>query len=400
MDQHQIFFNKLARKNNERKVTIMTEYYIGLLSGTSVDSVDGALISFDDKDITVHATHSIAIPNSIREKLLEISSNATLSLEQLGLLENKLSDLFADCALQIIQKSQIPKNQIRAIGSHGQNIYHNPQIKFTLQITNPYIITQKTGIPTVFDFRRGDMALGGQGAPLAPLFHHALFYSDQINRVILNLGGIANITVLKPDLAYPLCGFDTGPANSLIDALCVKYFNQAYDKNGELAASGKIQEKLLTSLLQDSYFKKAPPKSTGKEYFNLAWLEKHLDQDYSPEDLLATLTELTAQSISDQIKQLIKMQFDSKFKTELVCCGGGVYNAYLLSRLQYHLQNIHQDISLHNTEALGLDPKWVEAALFAWLAKMRIEEKSLDLKSTTGSISPVMLGAVCCPWRA
>lgn len=403
----------------------MTEYYIGLLSGTSVDSIDGALVSFDDttltrrcastspasgrgekpekadKAITVHATHSIDMPKAIRAQLLQISTTAgqsTLSLEQLGLLDNQLGNLFADCALQLIHKSQIPKELIRAIGSHGQNIYHNPQIKFTLQIGNPYIIAQRTGIPTVHDFRRGDMVQGGQGAPLAPLFHHALFYSNQINRVILNLGGIANITVLKPGLAYPLCGFDTGPANSLIDALCVKYFNQSYDHNGELAASGKIQEKLLTSLLQDSYFKKAPPKSTGKEYFNLNWLEKHLDQDYAAEDLLATLTELSAQSTSDQIKQLFNTaQFDLAFKTELICCGGGVYNAYFLSRLQFQLEKISQDITLHNTEILDLDPKWVEAALFAWLAKMRIEEKSLDLKSTTGSISPVVLGALCCP---
>lgn len=398
----------------------MSTYYIGLMSGTSVDSVDGVLVSFDTaltrrsastspasgrgedpkKDLQLLATHSIPIPEALREQLLQISTtsrNATFSFEHLGLLDNQLGHLFADCALQLIHQCQIPKNQIRAIGSHGQNIYHNPQIGFTLQIANPNIIAKKTGLPVIHDFRRGDMALGGQGAPLAPLFHHAAFYASDKNRIILNLGGIANITVLKAGLSYPLCGFDTGPANSLIDALCTKYFHQPYDKNGLLAASGKIQEKLLNHLLQDVYFKKAPPKSTGKEYFNLNWLETHLDKFYSPEDLLATLTELTAQTIADQIQPIQKSDLDPKYKTEVVCCGGGVYNPYLLSRIQYHLHQFDSNITLINSEILGLDPKWVEAALFAWLAKMRCEEKSLDLKSTTGSSSPVVLGAVYSP---
>jgi anhydro-N-acetylmuramic acid kinase len=366
------------------------------MSGTSVDSIDGVLVSFDNT-LSLEATHSIPIPQALREQLLQISISSTLSLEHLGLLDNQLGNLFSECVLEIINKTKISKNQILAIGSHGQNIYHNPQIAFTLQIANPNIIAKKTGLPVVHDFRRGDMALGGQGAPLAPLFHHAMFYAPNKNRVILNLGGIANITVLKPSLAYPVCGFDTGPANSLIDALCVKYFHQPYDNNGLLSASGKIQEKLLNTLLQDTYFKKPPPKSTGKEYFNLKWLNTHLDQNYSPEDLLATVTELSAKTISDQINLINKQHFDQKLNTEVVCCGGGVYNPYLLSRLQSNLNQFDNNIAIFNTEDLGLDPKWVEATLFAWLAKMRWEEKSLDLKSTTGSSRPVMLGAIYCP---
>ncbi len=376
----------------------MTAYYIGLMSGTSVDSIDGALISFNGTGtITVHATHSIDMPKNIRADLLHLSTTPTLSLEKLGLLDNALGNLFADCALHIIQHTSVPKNQIKAIGSHGQNIFHNPNIHYTLQIANPNIIAQKTGLPTIHDFRRGDMAQGGQGAPLAPLFHHAVFYSPNKNRVILNLGGIANISVLKPGLAYPLCGFDTGPANSLVDALCLKYFDQPYDHNGSLSATGKIQENLLQTLLKDAYFDKKPPKSTGKEYFNLNWLDSHLNNPYSPEDLLATLTELTAKTISDQINLIKNQHFEKKFKTEVVCCGGGVYNTYLLSRLHYYLNTIDSNIGLLNTENLGLDPKWVEAALFAWLAKMRLEEKKLDLKSTTGSNGPVVLGAIYCP---
>jgi anhydro-N-acetylmuramic acid kinase len=373
---------------------MITEYYMGLMSGTSVDSIDGALISFNQAGtITIHATHSITIPKNIRENLLQISTNPNISLEQLGLLDNTLGNLFADCALHIINSANIPNHQIKAIGSHGQNIYHNPKINYTLQIGNPNIISKKTGIPTIADFRRGDMAMGGQGAPLAPLFHHALFYSPEKNRVILNLGGIANITVLKPGLSYPLQGFDTGPANSLLDALSQKYFNQPYDKNGEISATGKIQEKLLSKLLQDNYFSKKSPKSTGKEYFNLTWIESYLDQEYLPQDLLATLTELTAKTIAEAI-HLISTQLNAQFKSELFCCGGGVYNPYLLSRIQ---ENLGHDIPVYNTEVLGLDPKWVEAALFAWLAKMRIEEKSLDLKSTTGSNRPVVLGAIYRP---
>lgn len=372
----------------------MTEYYIGLMSGTSVDSIDGALISFDKTNkITIHHSHAIPMPQELKNQLLSLSTQPTLSLENLGLLDNALGNLFAECALNIVNQCNIPKDLIKAIGSHGQNIYHNPTIQFTLQIGNPNIITQKTGIPTISDFRRADMAAGGQGAPLAPLFHHALFYSDNKNRVILNLGGIANITVLKPGLAYPLCGFDTGPANSLLDAVCLKYFNQPYDKNGKISASGQIQKDLLEILRKDDYFKKSPPKSTGKEYFNLTWLESHLDnnKNYLPEDLLATLTELTAQTISDAIKLISANHFDKQISTEIYCCGGGMFNAYLISRIQYHLG---QETRVASTETLGLDPKWVEAALFAWLAKMRIEEKSLDLKNTTGSNMPVMLGAI------
>lgn len=374
----------------------MTEYYIGLMSGTSVDSIDGALISFDKANkITIHHSHAISMPQDIKNQLLSLGTQPNISLENLGLLDNKLGNLFAECALNIIDQCNIPKKLIKAIGSHGQNIYHNPNIQFTLQIGNPNIITQKTGIPTISDFRRADMAAGGQGAPLAPLFHHALFYSTEKNRVILNLGGIANITVLKPGLTYPLCGFDTGPANGLLDAICSKYFNQPYDKNGDISISGKIQQDLLAKLLQDDYFKKSPPKSTGKEYFNLNWLEAHLEnnKNYVPQDLLATLTELTAKTIADSVKFISDKSFDKQFKTELYCCGGGVYNAYLISRIQHHLG---QNINVASTERLGLDPKWVEAALFAWLAKMRVEEKSLDLKNTTGSSRPVMLGAIYC----
>lgn len=372
----------------------MTDYYIGLMSGTSVDSIDGALISFDGTNkIIVHHTHAITMPQDIKNQLLSLSTQPNISLENLGLLDNTLGQLFAECALNIIKQSKVSKNDIKAIGSHGQNIYHNPHIQFTFQIGNPNIITQKTGIRTISDFRRADMAAGGQGAPLAPLFHHALFYSDTKNRVILNLGGIANITVLKPGLTYPLCGFDTGPANSLLDALCAKYFNQPYDKNGDISARGQIQSDLLAKLLQDDYFKKSPPKSTGKEYFNLNWLESSLDKNKNdlPQDLLTTLTELTAKTITDAIKQVLETNFDNKYNTEVYCCGGGVYNAYLISRIQHHLG---QHIKVASTETLGLDPKWVEAALFAWLAKMRIEEKTLDLKHTTGSNQPVVLGAV------
>lgn len=372
----------------------MADYYIGLMSGTSVDSIDGALISFDNTHkIMVHQTHAIPMPQEIKNQLLALTMQPHLSLEKLGELDNKLGELFAACALALINQSKIKKNQIKAIGSHGQNIYHNPKINFTLQIGNPNIITQKTGVQTISDFRRADMAAGGQGAPLAPLFHHALFYSDTKNRVILNLGGIANITVLKPGLSYPACGFDTGPANSLLDAICLKYFNQPYDKNGDIAASGKIQSDLLAKLLQDNYFKKSPPKSTGKEYFNLTWLESHFDKNKNdlPQDLLATLTELTAKTISDSIQFISDKSFDKQFSTELYCCGGGIYNSYLISRIQHHLG---QNIKIASTETLGLDPKWVEAALFAWLAKMRVEEKSLDLKHTTGSDKPVVLGAI------
>ncbi len=367
----------------------MREYYIGLMSGTSVDSIDGALVSFNHGgNLTTHFTHSIEMPSAVRAELLNLSIMPTITLDKLGHLDNTLGELFAECALHIIHNAALNKNQIKAIGSHGQNIYHNPAIRFTLQIGNPNIITHKTGIPTISDFRRSDMAAGGQGAPLAPSFHHALFYSPHKNRVIVNLGGIANITVLKPGMSYPLYGFDTGPANALLDAICLKYFDKPYDKNGEISATGKIQENLLNKLLQDHYFKLSPPKSTGKEYFNLNWLGSRLDKDYPPEDLLATLTELTAKTIADEIKMI------NKSNTEIFCCGGGVHNTYLISRLQ---ENLGKDFPVYNTERLGLDPKWVEAALFAWLAKMRIEEKSLDLNSTTGSNKPVVLGAIYYP---
>jgi anhydro-N-acetylmuramic acid kinase len=298
---------------------------------------------------------------------------------------------FARTALELISIANISPKMVIAIGSHGQTIRHRPspsQHPFTLQIGDPNIIAEKTGITTVADFRRRDMALGGQGAPLVPAFHRAVFSNEKIDRAIVNIGGMANITWLpQSQLESEVIGFDTGPGNVLLDGWIHQHLQQRFDRNGEWAAQGNVNTSLLNLLLTEDFFKQSPPKSTGREKFNLIWLQNRLesfDQMVSPADVQRTLLELTAKTIADSIQEL-----STKHK-EIFICGGGAFNTLLMNRIQ----DLLAPNPVNSTSALGIDPQWIEAMAFAWLAHRRMENKSGNICSVTGAKTPGVLGAI------
>jgi anhydro-N-acetylmuramic acid kinase len=276
--------------------------------------------------------------------------------------------------------------EIIAIGSHGQTIRHIPEGEYrtSFQIGDPNLIAELTGITTVADFRRRDMAAGGQGAPLVPAFHNQVFRASGINRVILNIGGIANITILPGDEEDPVSGFDTGPGNGLMDAWIFKHQGKQFDLNGEWAASGRVRPDLMDQMLADPYFSQAAPKSTGKEYFHLDWLKKHLPKKAKAEDIQASLCELTAMTISQAIQQT------APATDEIYVCGGGAHNPHLIQRLN----ELHKPVNVTSTSELGLSPDWVEATCFAWLAKQTLHQQAANLPSVTGARHNVVLGGI------
>ena len=360
------------------------QYYIGLMSGTSMDGIDSAVVAFDSNDaFTMVATHCEPMPTALKESLLALCTPGDNAIVRMGETDKKLGACFANSVNTLLKKNGLQPEEIIAIGSHGQNIRHAPNadFPFTLQIGDPNVIAARTGITTVADFRRRDIALGGQGAPLAPGFHQFLFYNAQHDRCIVNIGGIANITLLSKDRRQAVIGYDTGPGNTLMDVWCQQHRQQMFDNHGDWASSGKIQHDLLRKLLADPYFAQASPKSTGREYFNLAWLQHYLKEfDIAANDVQATLLELTAQSIIQAI--------DDR-NSELFVCGGGAKNLQLINRLK----EIHH-ATVQSTSVIGLDPQWVEAATFAWLAKQTIENKPGNLPSVTGARTRCVLGGI------
>lgn len=360
--------------------------YIGLMSGTSMDGIDAVAVSFEANESRFVNSTSIDIPSDLKSLLSSLMRNEG-SINQLGEADTKLGHLFADAVDVLLKKINIAASEITAIGSHGQTIYHQPNHKhpFTLQIGDPNIIAARTNITTVADFRRRDIALGGQGAPLVPAFHAYLF--GRKNEWVLNIGGIANLTYLPNDPAKSIMGFDTGPGNTLLDLWHEKHRKNPVDLNGDWARTGILNNALLTLFLEDPYFKKSPPKSTGREYFHLNWLEeklKNLPENIRPEDIQATLTELTAKSIADAIDGA-----KSTAKT-LWVCGGGAFNTFLMERLQANCSQLQ----VKSTQENHINPQWIEAMAFAWLAKQTIEKKPGNLPSVTGATQETLLGAV------
>lgn len=375
----------------------MSKYYIGLLSGTSMDSIDAALIEFKSNHMQIMETHSHAIPQNLKDQTMALSQCGLTHLKEVGELECRWGQLFADSVLSLLNKTQIKPSEILAIGSHGQTLWHQPKgaYPFTLQIGDPHIIAKKTGILTVADFRRSDIAVGGQGAPLAPAFHQHYFQNQTQNRVVVNLGGIANISYLPADSSQSTIGYDTGPANGLLDSWCLIHQNKPFDEKGTWAKTGLVQRPLLEALLSDPYFAKPYPKSTGKDYFNINFLTNtlkatpyNIDEGYDPQDVQATLIELTAITLTDAIKALPK----NSYLTEIILCGGGAHNTYLKARIQSYLPN---HFKLYTSEDFGIHPDWVEAALFAWLAKANIDQVALDYTAITGAVKPTILGIRC-----
>ena len=369
----------------------MPDYYIGLMSGTSMDGIDAVVVDFSNsRTPRLVCSHSHSWPEDIYQQLLTSRQLADNQLDQLHALDILLGEIFAEATLTLLNKAKLSAKEITAIGNHGQTIRHRPDAAhpFSLQIGNAKTLAQATGIHVVSDFRTADIEAGGQGAPLAPAFHEAVLRSKNENRGILNIGGIANLTVLPSDQTQAISGFDTGPGNNMMDAWMAKSCSQNFDKNGDFARTGKISEDLLKQCLSDAYFKIAAPKSTGFEHFNLDWLNTQLDncpeKNLNNADIQATLCELTAQSISDAIKQC-QQNID-----HLLVCGGGVHNSYLMERIQQALP----DCKVESTEVCSIHPDWVEAMAFAWLAKRTINKQTGNLPSVTGAKKAVILGQI------
>ncbi len=354
------------------------------MSGTSADGIDGALVEIKKDNIALKDSEFLAYPDQLREKIKALQLDSNLPYHQVTTLDIELGLLAANLIKTLAQRN--PKLDIIAIGSHGQTIQHQPDNTpaYTLQIGSAAVIVEHTRITTVDDFRSRDIAQGGQGAPFAPVFHKAFFASKDKNRTIVNIGGIANISYLARECE--VIGFDSGPGNTLIDLVCQRYFNQNYDDGGKLAQTGNINDKLLKHLLSDPFFSQLPPKSTGQEYFNQSWLDSYLRQNSSKssaEDLLATITMLTAESIAKSISMFCPTS------QEIYVCGGGTKNQTLMRFLS---QAIEAEID--STQALGIDPDWVEACGFAWLAKQTIDNQPVDLTKITGASKACILGSI------
>lgn len=360
--------------------------YIGIMSGTSLDAVDIVAIEFTPQ-IQLIASTSVSFPAQLRQDLISLTQPSDNEIERMGKADRELGEFYAQSVNQFLTTHSIDEKNVVAIGCHGQTIRHRPDLThyFTLQIGNANVIAHQTGITTVADFRRRDMAAGGQGAPLVPAFHQAVFSSTTYDRLIINIGGMSNITALPHDGS--VTGFDTGPGNILLDAWINKHHQKDFDENGKWASQGQINNSLLNALLQEPYFNMPPPKSTGRELFNLQWLEEKINmlpEKISPEDVQATLVELTTVSIGETVQE----HFNSF--NEIYICGGGAHNTFLMQRLEALL---HPRI-VASTQTLGMDPRWVEASAFAWLAKQTMEKKTGNVPSVTGASSGVILGAV------
>lgn len=369
----------------------MSELYIGLMSGTSLDGIDAVLVDFAD-GVRLVGTHTIAMPDDLRARLMALCQSGPEEIERMGRVDSELGELFAAASMGVLHSSEHKAAEVRAIGSHGQTIRHRPygQHAFTLQIGDPNVIAERTGITVVADFRRRDIAAGGQGAPLVPAFHAAVFGHDVRNRIILNLGGVANITVLPAGQPAAARGFDTGPANLLMDAWSMACRGLAFDAGGEWAASGDVSLPLLNRLLSHPFLGREAPKSTGREEFNLDWLRSELDllaERVSDVDVQATLLEFTCETVAEAIGTLGLTSGD------LFLCGGGALNTALQHRLAQRLPQW----ALDSTSTLGIAPGWVEATAFAWLARQRMEQRPGNMPAVTGASGYRLLGGIYPP---
>jgi anhydro-N-acetylmuramic acid kinase len=360
--------------------------YLGLISGTSADGIDAALVRFDEGRPSLVAGLTHPWDDTLRRRILAVAQDEDrLALDDYGRLDVAVAHAFTDAAQAVLERARVSSTAVKAIGSHGQTIRHRPDgpLPFTLQIGDPSVIAERSGIDTIADFRRADVAAGGQGAPLVPAFHATVLRPPNGARAVLNLGGIANVTRLSA--SGEVTGFDTGPANGLMDAWCLRHRGEAFDRDGRFAASGTVDATLLAEMLDDAYFVLPPPKSTGREHFHLAWLDAHPRvADNSPEDVQATLLALSAVSIADAIERY------AADATDVVACGGGVHNAALMQALATRLPGRE----LVTSTAFGIDPDFMEAMAFAWLAYRRVRGEPGNLASVTGARGPRLLGAL------
>ena len=353
-----------------------------------MDAVDTILADFSQTPPALICTHSEPLPDDLHRNIMVLCEDKPVSLRTLGETDIDIGKVFADAVNNLLIKADLSPQQIIAIGSHGQTVQHQPDADppFTLQLGDPNTIAELTGITTVADFRRKDVAAGGQGAPLTPIFHQAFFTCIDKQRVVLNLGGIANISILNYTDRSRLKGFDTGPANVLMDSWIHLHKGLRFDADGDWAAQGKISQILLTALLNEPYLHAAPPKSTGRELFNLSWLECKLKSvpSLSAVDVQATLLEYTAQTVCTSIVQA------APGCSEVIVCGGGAHNGVLMNRLQ----EILSETTVVSSDSVGLAADWVEAMAFAWLAEQTMKKQAVDCSGVTGARHACILGGI------
>ena len=352
------------------------------MSGTSLDGIDTALVDLSGAQPELVATHFQTYPPALKDALLALHQPSLDEIHQAQIISNQLARDYAKATIALLQKADVPADQIQAIGCHGQTVRHRPEHGYTIQLNNAALLAELTHIHVVSDFRSRDIAAGGQGAPLVPAFHDKVLRHPEIHRAILNIGGIANLTDLAPGKTTR--GFDTGPGNLLMDAWIARHQGKSYDKDGAWAASGRIIPALLQRLLDESFFDVPPPKSTGRDLFNLDWLMQQLSGDEAPEDVQATLLALTGDSIATAVDRFCTGT------AELYLCGGGAHNSALLS----HLQRALPLCRIQKTEVLGIAADWMEAVAFAWLAQQALHLHPTNLPAVTGARHPCVLGAI------
>jgi anhydro-N-acetylmuramic acid kinase len=374
-----------------------SDRYIGLMSGTSLDGADGVLVDFSGSSLRVLASASKTFPLAFRAELLALNTPSDNELHRAALAGNAIAANYAEVVAELLMQGArqgISANDIAAIGAHGQTVRHQPQRSsalpagagYTLQLNNPALLAELTGIDVVADLRSRDIAAGGQGAPLVPAFHRQVFGQTDATVAVLNLGGIANLSVLPADPSAPVLGFDCGPGNALMDAWCQRHTGQPFDAAGAWAAGGQLLPGLLRRFRDEPYFLLPPPKSTGRDLFSLCWLEENLQgfANAKPQDIQNTLAELTASACVDCVNSY------AKSSTKLIVCGGGAFNLYLLQRLQAGLPNL----VVSTSDQHGLPALEVEAAAFAWLARQTLQRRPGNLPSVTGAVGARILGAI------
>ena len=366
----------------------MADLFIGLMSGTSLDGVDAVLADFSTPRPQVLGHSAVAFDKPLRDELFALNGSGDNELHRAWLAGNALARTYAVAVAQVLRKSGAEAGAVRAIGAHGQTVRHRPQefdgTGYTIQLNQPALLAELTGIDVVADFRSRDVAAGGQGAPLVPPFHQA-FFGDRGNTAILNLGGIANITVLSSGGVGQTHGYDCGPGNALMDAWTTKHLGQPYDAGGQWARGGRVIEPLLRQMLAEPFFSKSPPKSTGRDLFHEGWLDAQLAHfpEIAPKDVQSTLTELTASVAASSLRQSMPEC------TTLIVCGGGALNTYLMERLQTAMQTCQ----VASSDSFGLPPLQVEALAFAWLARKTFAGSVGNLPCVTGAAGQRILGA-------
>ncbi len=358
------------------------DLYVGLMSGTSLDGIDAVLADFATNPPGLIATHYLPYPQELPGRLLALQNKGDDELHHAALLGIEVARLYHHAVDALLRLAGIRAESVQAIGCHGQTVRHNPKDGYTVQLGNPALLAELSGISVVADFRSRDIAAGGQGAPLVPAFHEAVFRSPEVHRVILNVGGIANVTDLNPGSVTK--GFDTGPGNILLDAWVQRHLGLAFDEGGEWASSGHVIPQLADALVAHPFFGLAPPKSCGREQFNLDWLESNLAGNTPAVDVQATLLELTARSVASAIKRWCGVP------EELAVCGGGAHNAALLKCLSAHLPKTR----VLTSDTLGIGADWVEAMAFAWLARQSRLGQPGNLPAVTGAKGARILGAI------